>query len=1013
MFPRALNSDGPGWHRFSLWVVICLFSGLFSSVPSAFGQTATLRGEVIDQTGAVVPRATITLTDPQGHTTTGLSSNEGAYVFGGLSPGRYQVQASVPDMAQEPVSIELRPGVQTLRLELRVRATQQELKIEENSGPVLSTDASANASSFVLSGKDLNALADSPEDMSADLQALAGPAAGPDGSALYIDGFSGGQLPPKDAIREIRVNQNPFSPEYDKLGYGRVDILTKPGTGRFHGGGYFNFGDSVLNSRNPYAAEKAPFLLREYGATLGGPLRVKRPASFLVALDGAAIDNGAIINGSNLDPTTFAIIDPYTEVFTIPQQRIRVNPRIDYQLTSNDTISLRYEIADADIRHSGVGGFNLDTTGVHNHGTDQTVQLSNLLTIGANVLNESRIQYYRANISNRSENLSPQLEVMNAFTGGGAQVGDSSNTLNSWELQNYATIARGKHTLRLGVRVRAATIDNTSPINFGGTFTFGGRTAPELDSNNQPVLDPSGQPILTSVSSIEAYRRTLLFQNAGLSAPQVRALGGGTSQFTMTAGNPALSVDQEDIDLFFGETWRAKLNLTLDAGLRYEWQTNVHDKGDFAPRLGLAWAPGVRSGASPRTIFRAGFGLFYQRFDLVNVLTAERYNGATQQSYVVANPDFFPSIPPASALVASQQTLERLSPSLKAPYLMETAVGVERQLPAHTTVALTYVNSHGGRQFLTNDINAPLPGTHDPQVPGSGTYPLGVPNPVFVVQSAGTYDQNELITNVNSKATDNVSLFASYLYNHARSNTDYSSPPQNEDFNPAIAIQGLGVGSFPANPWNLAGEYGPASTDIHHQVNVGGTVEMKGGFRLSPLFVAYSGAPFNITVGQDIYGTTLFNGRPGIATDPSKPGVVRTKYGSLDPNPTADEVILSRNYGRGAGIFMLNLRASEVFSFGPPAEGSVSAGGRGPQTGPFGGGQAQGVVKTGHRFSLAVSLAVRNLLNHNNPGPIIGDITSSLFGQANQPYGVGSLGGTGFSESANNRRLEWQTRLTF
>jgi hypothetical protein len=344
---------------------------------------------------------------------------------------------------------------------------------------------------------------------------------------------------------------------------------------------------------------------------------------------------------------------------------------------------------------------------------------------------------------------------------------------------------------------------------------------------------------------------------------------------------------------------------------------------------------------------------------------------------------------------------------------METAVGVERQLPAHTTVALTYVNSHGGRQFLTNDINAPLPGTHDPQVPGSGTYPLGVPNPVFVVQSAGTYDQNELITTVNSKATDNVSLFASYLYNHARSNTDYSSPPQNEDFNPAIAIQGLGVGSFPANPWNLAGEYGPASTDIHHQVNVGGTVEMKGGFRLSPLFVAYSGAPFNIAVGQDIYGTTLFNGRPGIATDPSKPGVVQTKYGSLDPNPTADEVILSRNYGRGAGIFMLNLRASEVFSFGPPAEGSVSAGGRGPQTGPFGGGQAQGVVKTGHRFSLAVSLAVRNLLNHNNPGPIIGDITSSLFGQANQPYGVGSLGGTGFSESANNRRLEWQTRLTF
>lgn len=1017
ILPRAAIVVSQMRRRLPLCRVICrviwVFSVFLAAASSAFTQTATLRGQVLDQTGAVVPQATIILTDSGGKTTTSLSTNEGSYMFSGLAPGKYKVQASAPNMAQEPVSIELKPGAVALMLELKVIATQQELTVHENPGPILSTDSSANASSLVLSGKDLDSLADSPEDMNADLQALAGPAAGPDGSAMYIDGFSGGQLPPKDAIREIRVNQNPFSPEYDKLGYGRVDILTKPGTGQFHGGGYFNLGDSVWNSRNPYAAEKAPFLLREYGATLGGPLRLKNPASFFVAVDGAAIDNGAIINGSILAPNTFTIIDPYTEVFTIPQQRIRVNPRIDYQLTSNDTISLRYEFADADIRHSGVGGFNLDSTGVHNHGTDQTVQFSNVLTLGANALNETRLQYYRASISNVSENHAAQLDVMSAFIGGGAQVGSSSNSLDSWEFQNYATIAHGKHTIHLGVRVRDATIDNTSPINFGGTFTFAGRTAPELDSNNQPVLGASGQPVLTTISSIEAYRRTLLFQNAGLPASQMRALGGGASQFTMTAGNPTLLVNQEDVGLFIGETWRAKPNLTIDAGLRYEWQTNLHDKGDFAPRLGLAWAPACRSGASPRTILRAGFGLFYQRFDIVNVLTAERYNGSRQQSSVIGNPDFFPSILPASALAASQQTIEQLSPTLNAPYLMETAVGVERQLPAQTTVALTYVNSHGYRQFLTRDANAPLPGTFDPQVPGSGTYPLGVPNPVFLVESSGIYNQNELITNVNSKVGHAVSLFASYLYNHAMSNTDYSSPPQNTDFNPAIAIQGLGVGSFPANPWNLTGEYGPASTDIHHQVNVGGTIEVKGGLRLSPLFVADSGAPFNITVGQDLYGTTLFNGRPGIATDPSRPGLVQTKYGLLDPNPTANEVILPRNYGRGTGIFMLNLRASEVFSFGPAAEGSVSAGGRRQDTGPFGASQGQNVVKTGNRLSLAVGVVCRNLLNHNNPGPFIGDVTSSLFGQANQPYGVGSLGGTGFSESANNRRLELQMRFTF
>lgn len=994
------------------WILLSFL--LLAIAPSATSQTATVRGQVFDQSGAVVAKASVILIDSHGREVSTTSSAEGAYSFSGLEPGQYCIQASAPGMVQEPISIDVKAGIQTIRLELRVAAAQEQVTVNQDSGPALSTDSSGNASALVLTGKDLNALADDPEDLSSDLQALAGPAAGPDGSSLYIDGFSGGELPPKDAIREIRINQNPFSPEYDKLGYGRVEVLTKPGAFKFHGGGYFNFGDSIWNSRNPYAAEKAPFLLREYGASLEGPLH--KLASFFIALDGAAIDNGAIINGSILDPTTLSIVDPYTQVFTIPQERIRFSPRVDYQLTPTDTISLRYQFADADIRHSGIGGFDLTSMGVHNHGTDQSVQFSNLLTLGTNALNETHFQFYRAQISNTSENDATQLQVLNSFTGGGSQVGNSSNLLDTWELQNYITVQRHRHTLHAGIRIRAGNIENTSPINFGGTFTFAGRTAPELGPNNQPILNSSGQPILASISSIEAYRRTLLFQNAGLSASQVRALGGGVSQFTMNAGDPALGIDQEDIGLFAGDTWRVKPNLTLDYGLRYEWQTNIHDRSDFAPRLALAWAPALGSGASsPRTIIRAGFGVFYQRFDIVNVLTAHRYNGIDQQSYIAINPDFFPSIPPASALAASgsQQAVEQLSPRLRAPYLMESAIGVERQLPAHTTVALTYVNTRGLHQLLTNDINAPLPGTFNPEVPGSGTYPLGTANPVFLVESSGLYNQDELIANVNARINEKVSLFGSYLYNCAMSNTDYSSPPQNEDFNPAIAVQGLGVGGFPANPWNLSGEYGPASTDIHHQANIGGSIETKGGLRLSPLFVADSGAPFNITVGQDLYGTTLFNGRPGIATDASRPGLVRTSYGLLDPNPIAAEAILQRNSGRGPGIYMLNLRLSEVFAFGPSAEGSVSAGGRRTETGPFGGGQSQNVVKTGHRYSLAVSLSIRNLLNHNNPGPIIGNITSPLFGRANQPYGVGSLGGTGFSESADNRRLEFQTRLTF
>jgi hypothetical protein len=169
-----------------------------------------------------------------------------------------------------------------------------------------------------------------------------------------------------------------------------------------------------------------------------------------------------------------------------------VSPRIDYQLTPTNTLSLRYAFSDADILHSGVGSFNLVSTGVHNHGTDHTLQLANTKVLGASAINETKFQFYRANIASLSGDSSPQLDVLNAFVGGGAQIGDSRNTLGSYEFQNYTTVSHTWQTVRFGVRVRAAGLNNFSPINFGGTFTFAGETAPELNALNQPVLGSSG-----------------------------------------------------------------------------------------------------------------------------------------------------------------------------------------------------------------------------------------------------------------------------------------------------------------------------------------------------------------------------------------------------------------------------------------------------------------------------------------------------------------------------------------
>jgi hypothetical protein len=345
-----------------------------------------------------------------------------------------------------------------------------------------------------------------------------------------------------------------------------------------------------------------------------------------------------------------------------------------------------------------------------------------------------------------------------------------------------------------------------------------------------------------------------------------------------------------------------------------------------------------------------------------------------------------------------QQVIEKASPTLRAPYLVQSAVAFERQLPARTTVAVTFADTHGLHQLRSQDINAPLPGTYDPQVPGSGVYPLGNPNPVFLMESSGLYNQTQLITNFNSQATKSISLFGSYLYNHAKSNTD-------------------GLGTFPSNPYSMEGEYGPAATDIRHRVTFGGSISTRWGFRFNPFLIVNSGPPFDITTGEDLYGTTLFNARPGLATDVNKPGLIPTKYGLLDPNPSPGDTILPRNYGRGPGIVMFNLRVSKIFAFGRAERGGGGAPsggyGRRGENGPFNLGGPRVDSSSGRRCTLAISMAIRNLLNRNNPGSIVGNIASPRFGEANQPYGVGTLGGTGFSESANNRRLELQTRFTF
>ena len=940
---------------------------------SSLAQNSILRGVVTDESGAVVPNATVTLAGPDGVEKTATTGGGGAYVFAGLAAGNYTVQASAPQLVlAQAQALTIRGGTQTLNLRLMVASTVQQIVVEENAGPAVSTDAASNATATVLTGDDLNALSDDPEDLQADLEALAGPSAGPGGGAIFIDGFSSGELPPKESIREIRINQNPFSPEFDHLGLGRIEILTKPGTDKYHGSLNYNFANQFWNSRNPYSDQKAPLSLNEFENSLSGP--INRRMSFALDLNQNNVDNGSIVNAVTLDPTTLIAI-PLLNTFKTVQRRTRAEPRVDYQLNDNNTITMRYGLYRGDIQGAGIGGFVLTSSGYHVHYLAQTAQFIETSVHGATV-NETRFQSYHNSLLLQADTTGPTVQVLGSFTEGGSPFGKSLDRQNNFELQNNTTSVRGSHTWRFGVRARYQTDDNVSPYNFNGTFTFSGGLAPVLDANQQPLAAQE------QIDSIERYRRTVMFQQMGLSPAQILARGGGASQFSIAAGIPETTVNRFDVAVFAGDDWRLRPDLTLNLGLRYEDQPNISDARDIAPRVGFAWAPGGHANnPHPKTVVRGGFGIFYDRLQLSYSLAAQRYNGIVQQQYVVTNPDFFPNVPSTATLAGfqSEQVIKQLSPSLRSPYVLQSAATLERQLPKNTTVALTYTNSRGFRQLRSNDINTPLPGTYNPAVPDSGVFPMGHPGAVFDMESSGRFRQNQLLVNVNSKVSSTISLFGTYVLNRAMSDTD-------------------GVGTFPANPYSSVGEYGPAAFDIRHRLNTGGTINTRWNVRLSPFISLQSGAPFDITTGSDVYGTTLFTARPGIATDLTRPGLIQTPYGLLDPNPAPGETIVSRNFGRGPGQMAVNLRVAKLFAFGAEKKAAQTSGGI------F-------AAPAERHYTLSVSLSIRNLLNHTNPGAITGNITSPLFGQANQM--AGNLNGEGFSENANNRRLEMQMRLAF
>src|SRR5688500_14112162 len=417
-------------------VGLLLVFSLMGSIGFAQQGRGTLRGVVNDEFGAVVVGATVTLTDAAGAAKTAITNNDGVYTFSGLAPGKYTVSGTATGFAiSEPTEVEIGAGQrQTANLTLKVTIEEQKVTIQADQP--INTDPTGNANQQVLSGKDLDALPDDPDELAAALQALAGPSMGPNGGTITIDGFSGGRMPPKESIREIRINQNPFAAENDRPS-GGINILTKPGTDKFRGGASFNFNDESLNSRNPFAtssSKRAPYQLRQFGFNLSGPV-IKNKASFFFDIERREADDNELVRATILD-SNFNIVQFGLGVL-VPRRNINFSPRFDYALNDSNTLVARYSYNHSNTANDGVNGFSLPERAFDSSFTQHTVQFTETAVLSPTVINETRLQFVTQKNESLGNNTIPTTNVSSAFISGGSQVGHVLNDERRWEIQNF------------------------------------------------------------------------------------------------------------------------------------------------------------------------------------------------------------------------------------------------------------------------------------------------------------------------------------------------------------------------------------------------------------------------------------------------------------------------------------------------------------------------------------------------------------------------------------------------
>ncbi len=688
-------------------VLIGFFTGKAQSPSARF----SVLGVVQDQTGAAILGARVELgatSKPAGQSTT--TDQAGRFAFKRVTPGQYHLQVSYQGF--ESTTLEVTVGSQSpapLQVVMAIASLRQETTITSEPAKI-STEASDNKDTVAMSEQSLSNLPVFDQDYIGAMSRFLDPGSvGTSGVSLVVNGMEVNNLGVSpSAIKEIKINQDPYSAEYQRPGRGRIEVTTKPGSPEYHGTLNFIFRDAHLNARDPFALKRPPEQRRIYEGYLTGPVRRSKKTSFLLSVSRKEEDLQSLVVAEGAAGAIRANVPA-------PSRTLLVAGQISHALSDTNSFSIRESLLVESVNNQNVGGTTLAEAGVNSRNIEQEITYSQQTVLSPKLVNNFRLLLGVEKQSAESVTRDGGIVVLDAFTGGGAQI-DYLRTEYHAQLMEILSYSSGKHLIKGGINVPDLSrrgFDNNN--NSAGTFYF---------------------------SSLEEYGQ------------------GRPFSFLQQQGNGHIVFLEKVIGLFAQDEYHPRQNLMLSLGLRYDWQNYFHDNNNFAPRFSFAYAPGN----SKKTVLRGGAGVFYDRSGARPIQDILLFNGSRLRQYLLVNPAYPNPLGANGTLTSQPVSVTRLEPNINIPIVVQYSFSLERQLQKSTTLAITYQGSRGLDQFRSRNINAPLPPDYSARADSS----IGV---LREIESAGRRVSNSLEVTLRGNVTRFFNGMAQYRLSSAHDNT--------------------------------------------------------------------------------------------------------------------------------------------------------------------------------------------------------------------------------------------------